>query len=426
MTLKTDRSLYYKITFICFSIFIFTSGISITVSQGFLLISFLLWIIGCLKGLDGFQYHNTGLDNYINVFLIISVLLAFMSPSILHNLAYLKDFWLIFAFVIASSFLNSKDDIKKIVYIFVFTALFQAIAGYIQYFTNVNFLDAYRFGIEDERSKLFLNQLVGFLGHHLTFGGYMMMLSIPIFYLAFYKGNIFIRPVRYIIKITALSTFFIIILSWARSVIISFIAATIPTIFKTKKLFLIILVIILSCLILVLSEFGPSKDLIENLYNESSTLRFQIWTNAYNLWKRSPVLGVGGGNYKILFKEEVEKTNRQANKLFRYHFPSHVTHPHNDYLNQLVRKGVIGLLAYLIMLCGIFIYMCRNFKNIEDRFLRYFYMGLFGSFTAFLLASMFQCFFTDEENLVMFWLNIGILAAIVKVDNKEKIISKRL
>jgi len=72
------------------------------------------------------------------------------------------------------------------------------------------------------------------------------------------------------------------------------------------------------------------------------------------------------------------------------------------------------------MLYGIFMYMYRNLKSIDNRFHRYLYMGLFGSFTAFLTASMFQCFYTDEENLVMLWPNTGLLSAIVKVERKER------
>jgi O-antigen ligase len=93
-----------------------------------------------------------------------------------------------------------------------------------------------------------------------------------------------------------------------------------------------------------------------------------------------------------------------------------VTHAHNDYLNQLARKGIIGFAVFIYMLFGIFKYMVVNLKYIQDKLLKGLYLGLFGAYCVFLVASLFQCFYTDDENLVMFWFNIGLLASIVKVE----------
>ena len=66
----------------------------------------------------------------------------------------------------------------------------------MQYFTDINFLDAYRFGLEHAQASLFEKQIVGFLGHHLTFSGYMMMLAIPVVYVAILKDDCFNKNMR--------------------------------------------------------------------------------------------------------------------------------------------------------------------------------------------------------------------------------------
>ncbi len=419
MSERTDRPLLYKITFIFFSIFIIFSGISITVSQGALLIAFVLWMIGLLKGMDGFQYHISGLEKNIGMFVVISIVLALLSPSVLNNLLYLKDFWLITAFVLASSLLRKREDLKRIIYILIFVALFQSIMGFVQYYTNINFLIAYNLGLDHWRSKLINNHIAGFMGQHLTFGGYMMLLSIPLFFLSFLKKKNNDEIPGYLIKASAIMSFIAIILSWSRSVIIALPFSIVPLFIKRRKSFIIFFTIIAVIIVILFSQFGPAKGISENIYNVSTKIRFQIWDNAIKVCKRHPIIGTGGGNYNDVFREEVKK-NIKERKLFIKYFPARVTHAHNDYLNQLARKGIIGFLAFLYMLYGILKYMFDNQKRIENKFLRYVYMGLFGSFTAFLMSSMFQCYFTDEENLVMLWLNVGLLVSVVRMGTKKE------
>lgn len=521
-----ERTLLSKITFVCLIIFIITSGISISFSQGMLILTLIFWLYGCVRKIPGFHYHKTGMEIYIGQFIIISLILALLSPMRIENLLYLRDFWLISAFVLASSLIKTKEDIKKIFYVFIIVALFQSLAAYIQYFADINYLNAFKYGIDDPKSRLVLGKIVvGFMGHHLTFGGYMMMISFPIFYMAFLKNKDIKRIPGIAIKGSAVMSFITLIISWARSVILAMPFALVPLLAKSKRIFVITVVIIAGFVLFIFMELGPYGDLSGNIYNNSSIIRIQIWKHAFNLFKEHPVTGTGGGNYNNEFEQDVknnlklddqyysalkkfgksvkylnlvkknklktsvlfnktikelqeaelkfneaelnywgieefiaeaennynavynklllikpvyedwERKLRKANLqfakyskkynsveekygkaelLFIKEFPSMVTHAHNDYLNQLARKGIIGLLAFLYMLYGILKYMFDNIKSVNDRFLRYFYLGLTGSFTAFLAASMFQCYYTDDETLVMLWLNTGILAGIVR------------
>ncbi len=420
MLLKTEHPLLYKITLLFYLLFIVFSGISISVSQGALLVAFVLWAYGLFRGIAGCHYRRTGLERYILTFIIISIILAFLSPSIINNLLYLKDFWLISAFVLTFSLINTKSDFQKIVFLIACLAIFQFAVGFLGYLLNLNFLNAINYGTEDPRSYFTAKYICGFLGHHLTYSGYMMMLFIPLSYMFFLKKKDIKEIPAFLIKASSVMSFIAIILSWSRSVIIALPFATVPLFFKRKKSFILIFGLIVIALFFVFSKLGPAKNITDNFYNVSSKIRIQIWKNVFNVCKSHPIIGTGGSNYDEVFKEEVNK-NLKERKLFIQHFPSRVTHAHNDYLNQLARKGIIGFLAFLYMLYGIFKYMLNNLKNINDKFLRYAYMGLFGSFTAFLMASMFQCYFTDEENLVMLWLNVGLLVSIVKIGTGEEV-----
>ena len=216
---STERTILHKITFSCFSLFIISSGISITFSQGMLILTLLLWLYGCFSKVSDFQYNRTGLEKYIVVFIVVSIILALLSPSKIENLLYLKDFWLISAFIIASSLLKTKEDILKVFYLFLIVSVIQSLAAYIQYFADINYMNAVKYGAGHWRSRLPMGKIVmGFLGHHLTFGGYMMMISIPLFYLSFLKKRDVDKIPGYVIKGSAVMVFITTILSWARSI----------------------------------------------------------------------------------------------------------------------------------------------------------------------------------------------------------------
>ncbi|MCU0822546.1 MAG: hypothetical protein MUC95_08750, partial [Spirochaetes bacterium] len=158
----------HKITSICFTLFILSSGISITFSQGMLILSLGLWLSGIIRKNPDFRYKRTGLEIYICQFIIVSAVLALLSQSRIDNLLYLKDFWLISAFVVAYSLIKTKDDLIKLFYLFVVVAAFQSAASFIQYFININYLNAFKYGSGHWQAKLPMGRIVmGFLGHHL-------------------------------------------------------------------------------------------------------------------------------------------------------------------------------------------------------------------------------------------------------------------
>lgn len=65
--------------------------------------------------------------------------------------------------------------------------------------------------------------------------------------------------------------------------------------------------------------------------------RIAHWVAAWRMWEQAPWLGVGPGNYAVVYPEV---------RLPRWEEP--LGHAHNIYLNMLAESGSIGLLAYLL------------------------------------------------------------------------------
>lgn len=102
-----------------------------------------------------------------------------------------------------------------------------------------------------------------------------------------------------------------------------------------------------------LAEFGVFDPRYVTLtpQNFSVVERMALWYAGWNMWRDSPWLGVGIGNFKAAY-------DRYA--LPRWDFGQE--HVHNYYLNIMVEAGVVGLLAYLLFLGSLFVYAARGLR----------------------------------------------------------------
>ena len=397
-------------------LFLIFSGISISVSQISLGIAILCFIIAVYKKKIILSY--TGLEKYIIPFISISIILSFLSPKILKNLDYIRDFWLLSAFVLVYFIYNSKENVVKTFNLIVFITLLHSIIALIQIYFNMSFInDAHEIGIF-RHSWEHMKIRGGLLGMHLVFSCYMMLISMPVIYVSIGAIKKIKSNINCIIIFTAILSIVVLLITRTRSIIIALPFAVVPLLFVNKKFrviaisFLIILSILAILLLIYRGQDQLSAQNKGSIIDSFSTeQRQKIWKTAFYVWLKHPIIGAGGGNYLDEFRVVVKEHPEWDTGM--------VTHAHNDYLNQLARKGIIGFAAFLYMLFGIFKYMAINFKFIQDKLLKGIYLGLFGAYCVFLVASLFQCFYTDDENLVMFWFNIGLLAAIVKIEKSN-------
>jgi O-antigen ligase len=413
----------FNYCYFIFLLFLLFSGISISISQGLLILTSVLFVIGLLKYRKTIKLNCIGLEKYILPFILLSIALSFLSPQIFKNLDYIRDFWLISAFYLAYFLHYSKEDIKKTFYLLILIIILQSIIALIQISLNISFVNgAHKIGIFHYNSPdESLRVRGGLLGMHLVFSCYLMLIAMPVIYATIGTVRKIKNNIRLILIIAAILSIAVLLITRSRSIIIALPFAVIPLLFVNKKLrifaiiFLLILMVLATILLIYRGQDQLSAQTKGSIFDSISTdQRIKIWKTAFHVWLKHPVIGAGGGNYLDEFKQ-VLKEHPEYN-------PVIVTHAHNDYLNQLARKGIIGLLAFIYMLFGIFKYMVVNIKNINDKLLKSLYLGLFGAYCVFLVASLFQCFYTDDENLVIFWFVIGLLTAIVKIEkgNAEK------
>ncbi|MBN2401373.1 MAG: O-antigen ligase family protein [Spirochaetes bacterium] len=408
-----------NISYFFLVLFLFSSGISISASQISLAIGLLFFLFAVIKNKKAFDL--TGLERYILPFIIISIILSFLSPQILKNLFYIRDFWLLFAFILCYYLHNSRKNVLKTFYLIAAVVLIQSLIALIQMSFNFSFINEaneigfFRYNSPDDSLRI----RGGLLGMHLVFSCYLMLIAVPVIYVAAacfktIKGN-----VKWILIFIAILSISVLFITRSRSIMTAVPFVLIPVVLAYKKwriitvLFLLIMSILAGAFLIYRGQDQLSSQVKGNILDSLSTeQRIKIWKTAFHVWLKHPIIGSGGGNYLDVYKQVLKEHPEYDSGM--------VTHAHNDYLNQLARKGIIGFLAFIYMLFGIFKYMVVNLKNINDKFMKALYLGLFAAYCVFLVASLFQCFYTDDEDLVMFWFAIGLLAAIVKIEKRKK------
>jgi len=137
---------------------------------------------------------------------------------------------------------------------------------------------------------------------------------------------------------------------------------------------------------------------------EDSTY-YQLYRSGFNVFKNSPILGVGNKNYRIESCSDLEKIRK-----FKYKC---TTHPHQIYLEFLSEHGVLGT---IILLSSLFFLIFKDFKKIIYS-KNYTQIGAF----IYLLSSFLPLlpsgsFFTDF-NITLFFINLSFMYAINKNTN---------
>lgn len=80
--------------------------------------------------------------------------------------------------------------------------------------------------------------------------------------------------------------------------------------------------------------------------------RVAHWVAAIRMWERSPWLGIGPGNYAVLYPEVRLPQWEEA-----------LGHAHNVYLNVLGESGLVGLAVFLTLWVAVFVWVAGCFRR---------------------------------------------------------------
>jgi len=132
--------------------------------------------------------------------------------------------------------------------------------------------------------------------------------------------------------------------------------------------------------------------------------RMAHWIAAIRMWVRSPVLGVGPGNYAAVYPE----VNIPM-------WTDPLGHAHNIYLNVLAETGAIGLAVYIILWTSIIRWVLRQLRSESPNEWRAaLLIGVLGVIGHLSVHNFFDNLFVQGM-----YLHIGLWLAVLTVDSEQ-------
>lgn len=386
--------------------FAFFSPWSIAGAQTAITVGLLAWLAKMLFS-GKVSFVRTPLNLPILLYVVTLVISVIFSPFKVHSLLALKEEWLLLIFFLIVNNVREEAKVKKL-----FTILISVctLVGFYAIWQHYSGMDLYRNRLLEPRGEVFLS--LGLFGHHLTFGGYYM--------LVFLLASIILLDVkragalRILDFIAPLVLGFSLVFSYARSAWVGAVTGILTFGFLKGGKFILFLILGVSLLCLLIYVIEPTSweriREIDLSKDKPESTRIRLWQTSVNMIKDKPIWGIGLGNFGRLFNQYKVDGVYDA-----------TCHPHNDFLNVAVNSGLLGLLAYL-SIWTVFLYSTIRavFRNNKNSFSHSVQMGGMVAIVAFLFASLFQCYYTDAEVNMLIMFILGLTTVLnLKAEGKD-------
>lgn len=169
--------------------------------------------------------------------------------------------------------------------------------------------------------------------------------------------------------------------------------------------------------VILLGLFSSSQIKAGFLNSSNIEKRLAFWHNSMDMISEHPALGVGAGNWKLIFPKyglaKVDDSTMQG--------VTHIQRPHNDYLWVWAEAGPFGLLFYLSLFIIGLTKSINNIRHSEEREWRILNYFLFFGLSAYLLFSFGDFPLERAPHNILFFSLIAL--AFSRKTDREKTIS---
>ena len=416
--LLTDSSTY--LGFFIYALFVF-STFSIAGSEASIFFIYLisLWRFIRKKGL-GFKHW---LIWPVIIYMNLTVLSGYLNgyPGIDHLFSAQTNWRLLLPFVLAIALLE-VDQQKLIRFLFV-PLLLVSIYGIIQYFTGADWLRSPEkrlttlYFIATDGTQFFHGK--GNFTHHLTYGGYLLLLF-PLFSLLSMVKNLSTRW-RCFYGLGSVVMLAGAISSLGRSIWLGILMVFWIFLFRISKILGIVTLIIglvLSGWIFqqVLSGETKNWQVIDNALVQRLTSALDVTANKDRLlmWNAGIqgiqdhlMLGIGYGNDENVMDIYRIPLAEKNNHRFMNDASAGV---HNIYLQTWLNYGVIGFISYLGIVFGLLLTCILSLKRVKSSSWEgSIFWGVIAGISGFMVAGVFENNFRDGEVQIAFLMLMGLV-----------------
>jgi putative inorganic carbon (hco3(-)) transporter len=396
-----------KIITVTLSLTIILSPLYILRANIFIPTTFLEWLIGLsvmtvltdfFLTKQSFKIFRTSFDPFIGLFLLAAILATATSFDKIGGLGILKAYFIepilfYYCLIYAVKKYGDKSFILKSLFI---SAIWLSLLALLQKLTG-SFSLAPNEIAQDRVSAVYnsANSLALFLG------------PVIMFLVALFMSEKRKRKLLYAL----LFFFFTLIMIWTKSrggliaelfALIVFVYAILGEHLKIlrKLWFIVPLLITLTVSFFLLQTLQSYQQLppTQAPYEGSDTLeiRYYLWAGTINLLKDHPVFGAGLDGFKTLYSQNY--------KLPQY--PEDFQYPHNIFLTFWAEMGILGLLAFLILMVRSFQLLIRSFPRSKNF---YIHASLLAALTYWIIHGVVDVPYFKNDLSLEFWLVIALI-----------------
>lgn len=377
-----------------FALLAFSLPLSITSSESFYALAFLVWLTKMVSQ-NKKSLRYTRLEIPILVLAIVYILAICFSPSPLESARILKKLILFGLFFLLANSLDSQVQKSHLINIWLLGAIIASVWTIIEYFRGTP-----RPG--------------GFFGC-ITFGHLAPMflgVSLSLIGLKNYKRTSVLSVLVFAVGVIAL------FLTFTRGAWIGFIAGLgLFFIIKRKWLSLATCAVALMLIGLTLSIYFPNSEpgkAVRSLLRPfdkqvprvtvSNFGRWYKWKASWMMFKEHPLFGIG----PYRFEEELPNYVSEEVKaeVFEHHSYNHA---HSIYFDYLGTMGIMGFLGLLFFLITVFYLLVSKYKTCNSSFDKNLVLGVLIAFTSFCIAGLFHQSFHDSEILLNLCFLLGLV-----------------
>jgi O-antigen ligase len=217
------------------------------------------------------------------------------------------------------------------------------------------------------------------------------------------------------VKVSLFPLYLAIIFSFSRGAWLGLIAAMlIYALTERKTLWVfVIMTLILIGLIIGYSPVSNRFASITDLSFSSNLLRFQIWKTTWNMIKHHPYLGIGMGNFMVVFRDYAPPDFQ--NRAFPF--------AHNIFLQILAEGGILTLFPFTAIIILTFLKGIRIIKYSQG-FPQKIGLASTVALVAILIQNQFDCTIYSFHMGPLFWMLVGLICFTEKKINLSKKIDK--
>lgn len=330
-------------------------------------------------------YRPTPIDLPLLIFVGVDLLSALFAVDRARSFRCIKGDWILIFLPIFAQAVRSSRDVRRAFRILLVSSTLVAAYAIVQMLTGV---DPRRHRELEPVGGLFI--AVGLFGHHLTYGGSVLItcsLAIALAAGARSPKERIAGGAAACVQIGG------VIASFARTawagllVAVAVIALSVRGWIRRAAIAAMVLGVAAAVAI------PPIRMRLSDVLSFGDDPRVRLWRTALRIWAAHPILGAGPGSFKSLFPNFKVPGAYMA-----------TGHPHNDLLNILVQSGILGLAAFAFIWVRYFRELAGTRRRLADDDPRK--ALLFAGIVvviAFFVGGLGQCFLTDEEVGCVFW-----------------------